>query len=79
MVTLCSARLPHLYRNEAGHGSLVCPLSPQPAAGKGGVPGAVGVPEMIPVAGASASPAGKVPETTLQVYGVDPAGRPPSV
>jgi hypothetical protein len=31
------------------------------------IPAAVGVPEMTPVAGASDSPAGRLPEATLQV------------
>jgi len=36
------------------------------------VPGPVGVPEIAPVLGANTRPAGKVPETIDQVYGVVP-------
>jgi len=35
-------------------------------------PDVVGVPEIVPVAAASVSPAGNAPELTLQLYGVVP-------
>lgn len=40
------------------------------------LPDAVGVPEIVPDEGVRASPAGRVPETTLHTYGCFPPEAP---